>query len=250
MQVVILAGGRGSRLGNVTDSIPKPMVEIGGIPILLHIMRIYFKFGYNEFIICLGYKGEKIKNYFKNFLDYNSDCVINTGTNEIHYLNKKQDKFKITLVNTGVDTGTGGRIKSIINYIESDNFFLTYGDGLGNINIRDLFKSHLKSKKLVTFTAVKPPGRFGTIEFNKNKFKSFKEKNHSSWINGGFFIINKKALKYINNKKEMWEEEPLKKLVNINQVNAFKHCGDWQCLDNSRDHILLEELWKRDPFWK
>lgn len=123
MQVVILAGGRGSRLGNVTDSIPKPMVEIGGIPILLHIMRIYSKFGYNEFIICLGYKGEKIKNYFKNFLDYNSDCIINTGTNEIHYLNKRQEKFKVTLLDTGIDAGTGGRIKSVINYIENDDFF-------------------------------------------------------------------------------------------------------------------------------
>ena len=224
MKVVILAGGLGTRIPEYTESIPKPMVQIGKKPILEHLINIYSKFNLNDFIIALGYKGEIIKEYFKNY----------------------KGKSKINLIETGQNTMTGGRLKRLKKEIGNNTFMLTYGDGLSDVNINKLLEFHKKSKKLVTVTAVRPPARFGFIKFKENEVISFKEKSKLDvgWINGGFFVIEPKFLDYIENDKTYLEREPLEKLVKEKQMSAYRHEGFWQCMDTLRDKKILDDMIK------
>ena len=225
MKIVILCGGLGTRIGHETKYKPKPMITIDKKPIIWHVMKIYQKFGYNDFLLAAGYKNEMIKNYFK-----------------------KSKEFKVKVINTGLNTNTGGRILAIKKYIKSENFFLTYGDGLSDIDINKLLKLHLKSKAIATLTAVNPPVRFGEIKFDKKKIKSFKEKPQAGigWINGGFFVLNKKIFKYIANKKTVFEREPLSKQTKIKKLIGYKHKGFWQCMDTVRDKENLKKIIKKE----
>jgi glucose-1-phosphate cytidylyltransferase len=224
MKVVILAGGLGTRISEYTKSIPKPMIRIKTLPILVHIMKHYAKYGFNEFYIALGYKGNVIKNYFKN----------------------KKFNWKINLINTGKNTMTGGRLKRLKKYLNKENFFLTYGDGLSNVDIAKLLKFHNDNKKLVTLTAVRPPARFGALKLKGNLVKYFKEKSRmdEGWINGGFFVINPKFFNYIKNDQTYLERGPLENITKIKQLAAYKHNGFWQCVDTKRDLILLNKILK------
>jgi glucose-1-phosphate cytidylyltransferase len=224
MKVVILAGGLGTRLSEYTKTIPKPMVKINKKPILFYIMKHYANYGYKDFIIASGYKGEVIKKYF----------------------NKKKHGWNIKIVDTGQNTMTGGRLKRLKKYLIDENFFLTYGDGLSNVNIKKLIKFHKKNKKLVTMTAVRPPARFGAIKIRKNKVIYFKEKSNldEGWINGGFFVMNNKIFEFIKNDKTFLEREPLEKIGKKNQLFAYKHPGFWQCMDTVRDKEILENNFK------
>ena len=224
MKVVILAGGLGTRISEYTKSIPKPMIRIKTLPILVHIMNHYAKYGLNEFYIALGYKGNVIKNYFK----------------------KKKFNWKVNLINTGKNTMTGGRLKRLKKYLHKENFFLTYGDGLSNVDIAKLLKFHNDNKKLVTLTAVRPPARFGALKLKGNLVKYFKEKSRmdEGWINGGFFVINPKFFNYIKNDQTYLERDPLENITKKNQLAAYKHNGFWQCVDTKRDLILLNKILK------
>jgi glucose-1-phosphate cytidylyltransferase len=253
MKLVILAGGRGTRLSEETIVKPKPLIEIGGMPIIWHIMKMYSSFGINDFIICCGYKGYLIKEFFSNYSLHTSDVTINTKKNKIITHKKKTENWNITLVNTGDKTMTGGRILKIKDYVD-DTFCLTYGDGLADININELIKFHNKKKKLATVTIVKPQARFGSVKVNnKNEVISFKEKSdiETGWINGGFFILNKKIINYIKNDKTIWEQEPLIKLTKENKLAGFKHNKFWQPMDTLREKEYLEDLWvKNQAPWK
>ena len=252
MKLVILAGGRGTRLSEETSIKPKPLVEIGGMPIIWHIMKLYSKHGINDFIICLGYKGYLIKEFFSNYSLHTSDITINTKKNKIITHKKDTENWNITLVNTGENTMTGGRILKIKNYVDEE-FCLTYGDGLSDVNIKELIKFHKKHKKNATVTVVKPNARFGSVKIDKNnKISSFMEKNNEQvqWVNGGFFVLNKKIFKYLKNDNTIWEQEPLKKLTAQNQLMAFKHNKFWQPMDTIREKEYLEELYisKKAPW--
>ena len=252
MKLVILAGGRGTRLSEETSIKPKPLVEIGGMPIIWHIMKLYSKHGINDFIICLGYKGYLIKEFFSNYSLHTSDITINTKKNKIITHKKDTENWNITLVNTGENTMTGGRILKIKNYVDEE-FCLTYGDGLSDVNIKELIKFHKKHKKNATVTVVKPNARFGSVKIDKNnKISSFMEKNNDQvqWVNGGFFVLNKKIFKYLKNDNTIWEQEPLKKLTAQNQLMAFKHNKFWQPMDTIREKEYLEELYfsKKAPW--
>ena len=230
-KTIILAGGYGTRLGDVTDTIPKPMVEIGGIPIIVHIMNHYAHYGHNEFYIALGYKADYIKKYFDNF----------------------NSKWDIKLIDTGVDTQTGGRCKIISKEIGNERAFLTYGDGLSDININKLLDFHISNKKIITVSAVHPSARFGELHLEGDRVISFKEKPQlqSGWINGGFFVIEPEFYNFINKQDVMLEREPLEKAAMKSELYAFKHEGFWQCMDTRRDHHLLETLWQsNDAPWK
>ena len=226
MKVVILAGGFGTRLSEYTKSIPKPMVKINGKPILLHIMNHYLKYGFNNFYIALGYKGNFIKEYFK----------------------KKNFNFKVNLIDTGLKTMTGGRLKRLKKQLGNDTFLLTYGDGISNVNLDKLIKFHKKNKKLVTLTAVRPPARFGAIKILGKKVKTFKEKSKldEGWINGGFFVIEPKFLNFIKDDATFLEREPLERASKNNQLLAFKHNGFWQCMDTKRDKDFIEQKLKKN----
>jgi glucose-1-phosphate cytidylyltransferase len=223
MKVVILAGGFGTRLSEYTDTIPKPMVPIGGKPIIEHIMNIYSKFGHNDFYIALGYKGEVIKDYFKNF---------------------KNKDWKINLIDTGSDTLTGGRLKRMEKYFFNENFLLTYGDGISNIDINALIKFHDSHNKMVTISAVRPPARFGSLSLDGSDVLKFKEKKQlgESWINGGFFVMNTKFLSFLDGDKTVLEKEPLEKITDLKELKAFKHEGFWQCMDHKLDKDYLDQL--------
>lgn len=254
MKVVILAGGLGSRLSEETHLKPKPMVEIGGFPILWHILKIYSHFGYNDFIICLGYKGYIIKEYFYNYFLHKSDVTINLKENEVIFHKSETENWKITLIDTGVETMTGGRIKRIEPYTNGESFMLTYGDGLANININTLIKSHISSKSICTVTAVSPPGRFGALVLdNDNKVSSFEEKKEGkkSLINGGFFVCDNSIFSYIEDDKTVFEKTPLENLSLEGKLNAYVHKGFWQPMDTLRDKNQLNNLWrdKKAP-WK
>lgn len=248
MKVVILAGGLGTRLSEETDLKPKPMVEIGGRPILWHIMKIYSAYGYNDFIICCGYKGYMIKEYFANYFMHQADITVDLSKNSIEVHHSKAEPWKITMVDTGLNTMTGGRIKRIQEYTDNKTFMLTYGDGVSNIKIKDLADFHRKRGKLATVTAVQPSaGRFGALglkdDFTVNTFTE-KPVSEGSWINGGFFVLEPDIFDYINDgDNTYWERGPLEGLAGDNQLVAFKHTGFWRPMDTLRDRIELENMW-------
>jgi glucose-1-phosphate cytidylyltransferase len=254
MKVVILAGGYGTRLSEETDLKPKPMVEIGGYPILYHIMKIYSSYGFNDFIICLGYKGYMIKEYFVNYFFHNSNLLIELSKNKIEILDSNSENWKVTLIDTGMNTMTGGRIKRIQKYIGDEMFMLTYGDGVSNITINKLVEFHKNHGKYATVTAVQPSGRFGSLKIGKSDIiKSYIEKprGDSSWVNGGFFVLKPEIFDYIKDDETAWEREPLKQLAKEGQLVAYKHLGFWKSMDALRDKRELEELWnKGEAPWK
>lgn len=246
MKVVILAGGLGTRLSEETTLRPKPMVDIGDKPILWHVMKIYSSYGYNDFIICLGYKGYIIKEYFANYFLHQSDVTINLNDNSIATHQSSAEPWKITLVDTGKASMTGGRIKRIQKYIGNEPFLLTYGDGLGNINIPDLVKFHLRQKKMVTVTAVQPSGRFGALNLNNEDLVSSfleKPKGDGAWINGGFFVCEPQVFDFIKDDLTIWEKEPMEQIAAANQMAAYKHIGFWKPMDTLRDKLELEQEW-------
>lgn len=248
MKVVILAGGFGTRLSEETGVKPKPMVEIGDMPILWHIMKIYSAHGLNEFIICLGYKGSIIKDYFSSYALHVSDVTFDfaSGTTEIH--RKNSEPWKVTLVETGLETMTGGRIRRIKNYVGGQTFCLTYGDGLSDVNIKAVTEFHRAHKASATLTAVQPPGRFGAFTLPKegHQISSFKEKpkGDGAWINGGFFVLEPDVIDYIENDATVWEQGPMERLAREGKLSAFRHQGFWQPMDTLRDKNLLEKLWQ------
>jgi glucose-1-phosphate cytidylyltransferase len=256
MKVVILAGGLGTRLSEETEAKPKPMVEIGGKPILWHIMKIYQTHGYNEFIICLGYKGHVIKEFFYNYQMHNSNLIIDIEHGNIQMIGSKAENFKITLIDTGLDTKTAGRLLRVKPYLDNEqNFMLTYGDGVSNVDLRELASFHLKHGKIATVTAIQPEGKFGGMELFNDNVMNFieKPKGDGKWINGGFFVLSKKVFEYLprNADEVMWEETPLMDLANDGELMAFKHYGFWKCMDALRDKIALEDMWKSDTaLWK
>jgi len=247
MKVVILAGGFGTRLSEYTNVIPKPMVEIGGKPILWHIMNIYSSFGYNDFIIALGYKSEVIKEYFLNYYALNSDFEVNLENGKINYINELSKNWKIKLIDTGLNTMTGGRVKRLEKVIGNETFMLTYGDAVTDVNIDDLLSFHKRSGRRATVTAVHPTARFGEIELNgNNEVNSFKEKPqvNKGWINGGFFVFEPYLFDLIKDDATILEREPLETLASSNELVAFKHKGFWQCMDTARDRDNLDEIWE------
>ena len=252
MKVVILAGGLGTRLSEETHLRPKPMVEIGGKPILWHIMKSYSNFGFNEFIICCGYKGYVIKEYFANYYLHNSDFTIDLESNTTKILTKQSENWKITLVDTGSNTATGGRVKRISHLIE-DTFMMTYGDGVSDVNLAELVEFHRGHGKEATVTAVQPPGRFGSIETNGAIVSNFAEKTQdkAGWINGGFFVLEPSVFARISNDQVAWENEPIQSLVESNQLAAYKHFGFWKPMDTLRDKNQLNNLWNNNSApWK
>ena len=252
MKVVILAGGLGSRISEESVLKPKPLIEIGGRPIIWHIMKQYSYYGLNDFIICCGYKGYLIKEYFVNYSLHTTDITVNVRSNKIKVHKKTTEPWNITMVNTGEHSLTGDRIREIKNFVDGD-FCLTYGDGLSSINIKDTIKFHKKNKKIATVVAVKPIGRFGAITLNENLVEKFSEKpkGDGSWINGGFFVLNKKIFNYLSNKNCIWEKEPLEKIAVESQLAAYKHQGFWHAMDTLRDKNYLEEKWNSNQApWK
>jgi len=255
MKLVILSGGLGTRLSEETTLKPKPMVEIDGKPIIWHIMKYYSTFGINEFIICAGYKSYSIKEYFKNYYMHESDIKFNLESNEITYLKNRSENWTISIVDTGMESMTGGRLKRVSEYVKDDEAFcFTYGDGLSSINIKEQIEFHKKHKKLATVAAVKPPGRYGALDIGDDgTVKDFIEKpqGDGSRINGGFFVLSPKVLDYIKNDQTIWEREPLENLTKEQQLVAYKFDGFWQPMDTLRDKNYLEELWNLDEApWK
>ena len=254
MKAVILAGGLGTRISEETDLKPKPMVEVGGRPILWHIMKIYSAHGINDFIICCGYRGYIIKEYFANYFLHQSDVTFNMKNNTMQVHQKRVEPWKITLVDTGENTMTGGRLLQVADYIKNEKYFLlTYGDGVSDIDITASVKFHRQHGKMVTLTATYSPGRFGALEIKENIVESFQEKprGDGALINGGFFVLSPKALDYIEDNNTVWEQEPLKILAENRELMAFQHPGFWQPLDTLRDKNYLEELWAKGKApWK
>lgn len=246
MKVVILAGGLGTRLSEETHLKPKPMIEIGGKPILWHIMKIYAAHGFNEFIVCLGYKGYVIKEYFANYFLHHSDVTFDMKHNNMQIHDSKAEPWKVTLVDTGHHTMTGGRVKRVKDYINNQPFLLTYGDGVGNVDIQRLVTFHQQHGKKLTVTAVQPSGRFGALNLEKNEVKSFMEKprGDGAWINGGFFVCEPEVLDYIDQDSTVFEKEPLESIAAEGEMMAFKHDDFWKPMDTLRDKKDLEKLWE------
>ena len=247
MKVVILAGGLGTRLSEETSVRPKPMLEIGEKPILWHIMKIYAAYGFTEFVICLGYKGYIIKEYFLNYYIHQSDVTVNMRAGSVDIHDSKSEDWKVTLVDTGTSTLTGGRIKRIQKYIGNSPFLLTYGDGVGDVDLKSLVSHHQRNKKLVTVTAVQPSGRFGLLNIDgEGLVRSFLEKpvGDGGWINGGFFVCEPGIFKYIEGDHTTWEREPMENLANQGQMTFFKHTGFWKPMDTQRDKKEMEDLWQ------
>lgn len=254
MKVLILAGGFGSRLSEETDIRPKPMAEIGGKPILWHIMKHYSHYGFNEFVILLGYKGYYIKEYFANYFLHQSDVTIDLSTNQMQVHNNTSEPWKVTLLDTGLNTMTGGRVKRAKDYINNQTFMLTYGDGVSDVDLIDLLNFHKKHGKAITMTSVQPEGRFGALETDSNnRVLSFMEKpkGDGSWINGGFFVCEPKVLDYIAGDETIFEREPLENLAKDGQLFTYRHHGFWKCMDTLRDKNQLNELWStQNAKWK
>ena len=254
MKAIILAGGLGTRLSEETVTKPKPMIEIGGKPILWHIMKTYTFYGITEFIICCGYKGYIIKEYFANYFLHSSDVTFDMKENKMEVHHKRAEPWKITLVDTGVDSMTGGRLKRVEEYVKNDEAFcFTYGDGVADVNIDLLIQFHLAHGKEATLTATFPPGRFGALEIEDTTVLKFQEKprGDGALINGGFFVLSPKVFRRINGDQTVWEQEPLKELAQDGELRAFKHAGFWQPMDTLRDKKLLETLWvKGEAPWK
>ncbi len=248
MKVVILAGGYGTRISEESIFRPKPMIEIGEFPILHHIMKYYSYYGFNEFVICCGYKANIIKEYFANYFLHTSDVTFDfrfNGNMQIH--ENTAEPWKVTLIDTGLDTQTGGRIKRIRKYTENETFLLTYGDGISDVNLKELVEFHKENKAMVTLTSVQPSGRFGAIDVEANgKISSFKEKPKGDvgWVNGGFFVCEPEIFDYIDGDKTFWEREPLETIANSGKLMAYKHHGFWSPMDTVRDKNYLDELWK------
>ena len=254
MEIVILCGGLGTRLSEETQVKPKPMVEIGGNPILWHIMKIYSHYGINDFIICCGYKGYIIKEYFSNYFLHNSDVTFDISKNSMEVINKRAEKWKVTLIDTGYNTMTGGRLKRVSNYLKNEDFFcFTYGDGLIDLDLKDLIHFHKKHKKMATVTSVNPTSRFGAMKIKDNNVISFSEKPKeiSGDINGGFFVLSPKVFEEIDNDDTIWEKEPLQNLSKKGELMAYKHDGFWQPMDTLRDQKYLNDLFEKNKApWK
>lgn len=255
MKTVILAGGFGTRISEESHLRPKPMIEIGEHPILWHILKIYSYYGLNDFVICLGYKGYVIKEYFANYFLHNSDVTFDLGTNSMEIHDSNAESWKVTLVDTGLITQTGGRLRRIRRYLGDETFMMTYGDGVANVNISELLRFHRDHGKLATITAVQPPGRFGAIAFDgeADLVQCFQEKpkGDGAWINGGFFVLEPEALDYIKSDDILWEKQPLSDLSRAAQLVAYRHAGFWKPMDTIRDKAELEEQWKNGTApWK
>jgi glucose-1-phosphate cytidylyltransferase len=253
MPVVILCGGMGTRLSEYTEVRPKPLVEIGGKPILWHIMKHYSRYGFREFILALGYKGDQIKSYFLDFYALGQDFTVSLKDGRVRTINRNEpEQWVVHLVDTGLATSTGGRLKRLENLIGKGTFMMTYGDGVSNVDIKKLLKYHRSQNGLVTLTAVRPPARFGALEFEGDQIRHFKEKStlHEGWINGGFFVIEPLALDYIK-EDVMWEHAPMERIAEERQLYAYQHNGFWQCMDTLRELKYLESLWESgNPPWK
>ena len=245
MKAVILAGGLGTRISEETSLRPKPMIEIGGKPILWHIMKIYSHYGINDFIVCLGYKGYVIKEYFANYFLHMSNVTFDMQRNHMEVHHNQAEPWKVTLIDTGDETMTGGRLKRAAPHLGSEDFCFTYGDGVADVNLNDLIALHKKEGRLATVTATQPPGRFGALEFKDNQVLSFKEKprGDGSWINGGFFVLSPKVIDYIENDETIWEHGPMHQLAQAGEMSVHFHNGFWQPMDTLREKHLLENLW-------
>jgi len=247
MKAVILAGGLGTRLSEETDRIPKPMVEIGGKPIVWHIMKIYAQHGIKDFVLCLGYKGYLFKEYFINYLRHTADVTVHlkTGGVRVHNTNEAED-WRVTMIDTGMDTQTGGRLARVRDYLDGETFCMTYGDGVSDVNITELIAFHRSHKKKATVTSVMPLGRFGVLALEKDKVTGFAEKvdNVGAHINGGFFVLEPGVIDYVENENTLWEKQPMERLAREGELMAFQHNGFWQPMDTLRDRRTLEELWQ------
>jgi len=255
MKVVIFAGGKGSRISEESILRPKPMIEIGGKPILWHIMKHYASYGHNEFVICLGYKGEMIKEYFLNYFALHSDMTIDLKDNIVNVSDTSCEEFKISLIDTGLETMTAGRLKRVEKYLNNESFLLTYGDGVSDVDIDKLIEFHKKKKGLVTMTGVQPQSRFGILDINENDMVSTfqeKPKTENVWINGGYFVIEPGVFDYLHDNADdtMWERQPLEDICAKNRLAVYKHHGFWKCMDTLRDKIELNDLWENEPKWK
>ncbi|MDF3031234.1 MAG: rfbF [Moraxellaceae bacterium] len=245
MKAVILAGGLGTRLAEETSVRPKPMVEIGGRPVLWHIMKIYSTHGINDFVICCGYKGFVIKEYFANYFLHMSDITFDMANNKMEVHHASAEPWRVTLVDTGDETMTGGRLKRVASYLGDEDFCFTYGDGLSDVDIGKLVEFHKAQGTLATVTSVQPPGRFGALDLQQGRVSGFREKpqGDGSWINGGFFVLKPRVIDYIAGDATFWEREPLERLAAEGQLSAYMHSGFWQPMDTLRDKIMLEDLW-------
>ncbi len=255
MKVVILAGGRGTRISEETEVLPKPMIEIGGKPVIWHIMKLYSYYGFNDFVICLGYRGYMIKEYFSHYFMHMNDVTIDLSRNKTMAHTSSSEPWKVTLVDTGLETMTGARLKRAEKYIGKNTFLMTYGDGLSDINIKDLVRFHKKNGKLATLTAIQSAGRFGVVDIGaKNTVSSFleKPKGDGGWISGGFFVLEPEVFDYIDDDDTVvWEKEPLERLSKEGKLCAYKHTGFWGCMDTLRDKINFEKAWQSgDAGWK
>lgn len=254
MKTVILAGGFGTRLSEETSVRPKPMVEIGGMPILWHIMKMYSSHGFNDFIICLGYKGYIIKEFFLDYFMMRSDIDIDLQDNKVEVINNDIEPWRIKMVDTGQKTMTGGRIKRIKKYVENERFFLSYGDGVSDVDFQKLLEFHKKQKTYATFTAVQPPGRYGAFNFDVDSslVRHFREKpkGDSAWVNGGFFVLEPQIFEYIDGDLTTWESQPMERLAHDGKLSAYQHDSYWQSMDSLRDKKVLEEVWQSNPPWR
>jgi len=253
MKAVILAGGLGTRLAEETSVRPKPMVEIGGKPVLWHILKTYSHHGINEFVICLGYRGYLVKEYFANYFLHMSDVTFDLAENRMEVCHRNCEPWRVTLVDTGESTQTGGRLRRVRDYLDDGAFCFTYGDGLSNVDIGASIRFHREQKRLATLTAVQPAGRFGALDIVDKRITRFEEKpqGDGSWINGGFFVLEPEVIKYIDNDATVWEREPLEQLARDGQLSAFTHRGFWQPMDTLRDKMRLEDLWQSgESPWK
>jgi len=255
MKVVIFAGGKGTRISEESHLRPKPMIEIGGKPILWHIMKMYESYGHKEFIVCLGYKGYMIKEYFLNYYYHNADVTVDLESNQVKVHKNKSESFTVTLVDTGLETMTAGRLKQVEPYIGNEEFMLTYGDGVCDIDMEDELKFHHAHGKICTMSIVQPGSRFGVIDLDENnvvqKFVE-KPKEDGAWINGGFFILKPEVFKYLHDDADdiMWERQPLEDIAKDGELVAYKHDGFWKCMDTLRDNKDLNSLWEQQPKWR